>query len=757
MKNHPYVAVLLLAFGFAASPAPAQNVAYYVSTTGNDSNPGTLLKPLATVAGVESKLAATYLSHCAAQTAPILVQFRGGTWYNQQISLTQSGCSSKAPVVFENYPGEVPVFSAGTRITNWIYKGGSLWEATLPASTVNFEALFYNGQRRMRPRLGSAIAGTLGQYYYIAGPVAGHDDRFYYKPGDPISTLWSNYSPSAGNLCGQKPGPSALQGEIQVVDFELWDVSRQRISCIDSRNHIIYLTGSTTSGYAHGYIANHRYLIENVKNDLTVAGQWYLDRAVAGAWVLQYLANPGEDPNADTVVVPQQSQILTAKNLQYRDFFGLTFADDNYVIPATGYAGSQAEVLVPPAVECMDCSNLTFDSDIVTNTTGYGLGLLTDDQGTSANNLIQNNAFYDIGGGGITLGKVASATDTDSNVPQFGTVQNNIVEGYGRVFAGAAGVALLIGHDMTFTHNDVTDGYSHGIMVCFPDATLRCAGLSNSNGSFNVTTSYNRAWNLGQGILNDFGGVYYATYNATGEVIIGNKVHDFSDASAIGDADGYGANGIYLDRGGPIGVSNNLVYRTGKAINITEGPAKLGQTIAISNNILAYNRESVISVYQCPKPGYSQFSFDTNIVYQDRTGNSVPSWALQAGLSYLGNPVGTVQSFASNDYWNTSENFAATDEFTAQNSSCVKGVDYTLAGWQALGEDRGSLSQNPAFMDPSYPADDYAFIGGPPPIGFVPFNTSGICSTCAGRDNPVLNPPAVPESFPTSPFPPSAF
>jgi hypothetical protein len=54
------------------------------------------------------------------------------------------------------------VFSGGTRITNWINVGSSLWQVTLPSSTLNFEALYYNGQRRLRARLGSTTAGVLG-------------------------------------------------------------------------------------------------------------------------------------------------------------------------------------------------------------------------------------------------------------------------------------------------------------------------------------------------------------------------------------------------------------------------------------------------------------------------------------------------------------------------------------------------------------------------------------------------------------------
>ena len=599
--------------------------------------------------------------------------------------------------------------------------------------------------------------GRAGEYYRVLGPVAGYTDRFYYNPKDPISTNWSNYAPAAGNRCGQTPGPLALQGEIEVLDFELWDLSRERISCIDTTKHIVYLTGSTTTGYAHGYIAGHRYLIENVKDEFGIAGQWYLDRSVAGAWVLHYFANPGERPNSDTIVVPQQAQVLTASNLQYRSFMGLTFAHDNYVVGAKGYAGEQFEPLVPAAVQCMDCSYLTFDSDTFANTSGYALGLPTDNLGTSTGNVIQNNAFYDVGAGGVILGKIATGPETDSNVPEFGTVQNNIVQGYGRMFPGAGAIVLLIGHDMTFTHNDVTDGYSQGIAICFPSFTRNCAGLSNSKGTFNITTTYNHVWNLGQGILNDFGGVYLATYGGTGNIITGNKLHDFSDASAIGDADGYGANGIYIDRGGPIIANNNLVYRVENAVSITLGPTKPGQVVAVENNILAYDRQFVISSYQCPKKGYSQFSFGTNIVYQDRTGQSTPSATVQGGDTYLGNPVGLVQSYKNNDYWNTSENFASAEGFNAEDSLCQNKSVYDLTQWQALGEDVGSVSQDPGFTNPHYPVDNYSFVTGPPPIGFIPFNTSGTCATCPGRDFPSLKPPSVPEAFPTSPFKPSDF
>jgi hypothetical protein len=734
-------------------------VAYYVSPTGNDSNPGTLALPLKTVQKAESLVVANDLgAHCSSQTAPIIVQFRAGRWDSLALTMTasDSGCSSTVPVVFENYPGETPIFSGGVQVLDWTNTSGSTWQTTLPPGTVNFEALYYNGVRRLRPRLGSTTStGPLGSYYRVANNVAGFYDRFYYDPTDPITDSWQNYAPSTGNPCGQPPGPANLQGDIQVAIFEQWDASWERISCIDTVNHLVYLTGSTAGGVSHGYIPTHRYIVENVKDELILPGQWFLDRSVTGAWKLTYIANPGENPNTDTVMIPQQLHVLSASGLKYRTFAGLTFSYDDYVVGPTGYVGAQAEYTVPSAVACSDCSNVTFDSDSFTNIEGFALGFPTDNKGTASGDVVQNSAFWDVGAGGLLTGRVPTGLENDSNVFQFATIQNNLMQGYGRKFPGAAGIVNLLGHDVSTTHNDVTDGYSQGVMICFPSFSLSCAGQSNSSGGFNQTVTYNHIWDLGQGVLNDFGGVYFATYSATGDVANNNKIHDITDASSQ-DTDGYGGNAFYIDRGGPIQLKNNLIYRSVNAFNVTMGPPSMGQVITADNNIFAFSRARVINLFTCAKADYSQFSLSNNIFLQDRNVASVPPSNLQAGASYLGAPVGSAQAFASNDYWNTMEVFATdTHAFNSQPSTCQARTYFTLASWKALGEDAGSLSVDPGFVAPTYPNDDFNFTAGPPSIGFIPFNTTGTCSTCPGRTAPMIVPGPVPAGFPTVPFNPA--
>jgi hypothetical protein len=102
--------------------------------------------------------------------AQILVLFRGGTYYVPSTVTfweADSG-TSDTEIVYRNFPGESPVFSGGVRVQNWVNVGGNRWQTALPASTQYFENLFYNGERRLRPRLG----GYLGQYYHIAKKVS---------------------------------------------------------------------------------------------------------------------------------------------------------------------------------------------------------------------------------------------------------------------------------------------------------------------------------------------------------------------------------------------------------------------------------------------------------------------------------------------------------------------------------------------------------------------------------------------------------
>ncbi len=813
------IATLTSGFTVNAAQSPT-SITFYIAPNGSDSWSGTLAAP--NPANTDGPFAT--FDHARASVQSIIkagwslltVQFRAGTYFlsaTQMFTAADSG-SATTQIVYQNYPEESPVISGGVRVQNWTNVSGDTWKTTLPASTQYFENLFYNGARRLRPRLGVSAGNVLGTYYrsaatvYLSGlnappppavapnqncsvyiPNTGWEcfDRFQYGPSDPISGSWKNLAPAAGNPCGQPAGNQSIAGDIEVLDFEQNITSKLRISCVDTANRIVYMTGPTSIAQNNpgrsGFIAGNRYLVDNVEDYLTVPGQWFLDRSTT-PWSLTYLANSGENPNTDLVIVPQISQVLVASGLEYVTFRGLTFEHDNYTIPAAGHLSVELEPDISAAVSFQNSQYITFDSGTVTQVSGTGMEFIScvsqaspaycapsASGGATGNNTIENSAIFDIGALGIRIGGPYVNSNTDANVPQSFLVQNNVVEGYGRTIPASFGIGQGEGHNNVYTHNDVYDGYHCAISISeqAPNTTKL-----DTIGNANNTISFNHVYNLLQGIMNDAGSIRILAgnnnYNAPGNKILNNRVHDTIDAS-IQDSNGYGGDGIYLDnQTGLVQVENNLVYRvSASAVEMVQGPASPNQANTIQNNILANARIAMVRI-STPYPDAVPTAIpqnaviENNLFYFDRTFTSNPSFMVQGGCLYAGGAAYTqYQEWSGNMYWRTDGAFAADPKAFAVQPSPATGnaapcavnsnkfTFYTFAQWQTqAGEDAQSLAQYPGFNNPAYPADDYSLPNGSPGEGFVVFNPN-----LAGRSNPVIMPPAVPATFPTKTFNPA--
>jgi len=348
---------------------------FFVADDGNDSWSGTLPAhnshhtdgPFASIARAQIAMQKLLQSK---PNRRITVMIRQGT-YSLPLSPTNPGTlnftsndsgTPQMPVTWENYPGENPVVSGGEPISalglKWTNPSGNFWQVHLPTNTQAFEYLFYkktNSDRRFRSRLQSSkglgfymkdgscystYTGktvdisdcNLGTFLKVAGTVPpGHTgcpsvryqgqskclDRFRYDPSDPIAR-WANlngiYTGDPANPCradGSNPYPA---GDIELTLFGSWTVDLMRINCVDTTNHIIYLTGPTQGNpgdySCFGPAAGHRYVIENAKDafqqerEAGQTGLWFLDRASV-PWTLSYVANDRENPNIDNVAIPQ--------------------------------------------------------------------------------------------------------------------------------------------------------------------------------------------------------------------------------------------------------------------------------------------------------------------------------------------------------------------------------------------------------------------------------------------------------------------
>ena len=325
--------------GGSCGPASAD---FYVATNGNDNWSGTLDVPSPDLSdGPFATLdRARKAVHGTVGRRALSHDSRGQLFLERSRQLCSSGFRFR---ILPHFLFQLPMRGAGYQRRKadhgWTNTSGNIWTAKLNSSSYqNFEALYFNGQRRFRPRAAS------GAYLRNVGPVYSPNasgscsvnvggqwqcfDRFIFSNND----VGANYH-------------SMALGDVEILDFEKWTMSRMRLKSVDTSSHIAYLTGPTRQIVGNfGFMPGHRYLIENVKESLSQPGQWYLDRCANppsctnanGTWTLTYLAQANENPNNAEVIVPQQSQVLIANGLQHVTFQGITFAHDNWMPPAEG-------------------------------------------------------------------------------------------------------------------------------------------------------------------------------------------------------------------------------------------------------------------------------------------------------------------------------------------------------------------------------------------------------------------------------------
>ncbi len=562
------------------------------------------------------------------------------------------------------------------------------YQVQLPANFPPSEFLYYNGQRRLRARIhdaggvgyymsnGSCISTqtgntvspsfcNLGTFLRVAGVVDPNSqlgagcpsstsnnnppqskclDRFFYTPpttGDPI-TSWMNVN---GTTVPHQPcqaSNSYPAGDVELTLTDAWNIDAMRINCVDATNHVIYLlcpsdgkycgTQSGSGGHMYpfyGPLLDHRYVIENVKDAFLAAytngqtGLWYLDRG-ASAPTLYYIANSGENPNNDTVVLavlggpipgaPAQDYIggslLYATNLQYVTFRGITFEVDNfYPSYDTGFNNDiNGEMSLPQAIDCESCQYVTFDAITVRHTSASGILIASSsgDSGQAAQfDTIQDSTFLDLGDSGIRIGHWPKNTDKLGFVVNNVTVHNNLIDGYSRVFADGEGIAQGNGNTISYQHNDILDGYHAGISAC----QLGCPGNASGANGTGIVSRYNHLQNLLQGITSDGGSLYYNVGNSvssgTKDVISNNLIHDTTDSSIIDTINGtkvfgyaYGGEGLYLDdQSANLDIENNVLYRlSGHGLHITLGIAAGQSYNLFKNNIVSLARRGMFKL-----------------------------------------------------------------------------------------------------------------------------------------------------------------
>jgi len=699
-------------------------------------------------------------------------------------------------------------------------------------------------------RVTNTIAPTskLGQGCpYASGIVNGVTeskclDRFIYtntSGGDPIQ-VWKNlngsYTGNPANPCTPNSANPYPAGDVELTLVDAWTVDIMRVNCVDTTDNVIFLNGPTRGGGTNasadvdynflGPTVGHRYIIENTldafddaltptSSQYGITGIWFLDRR-ATPWVLNYIANQGEDPNTDNIVIPQLggpipessgtnyigASLISATNLSYVTFQGITFEIDNFYPNSIGFNNDEnGEMSLPQAIDCEDCQFVTFNNVTVSHTSASGIlaGATAATPLCSGNNppscvVIENSTLYDIGDSGIRIGHYPSPSDTTATVVHGVLAQNNLIQGYSRVFLDGEGIAEGNGSNNQYSYNTITDGYHAGISVCMNGCPPTIGRVSVSGN--NIISNNNLISNVMQGITSDGGALYYNIGNTnssgTGNLITSNIVNNVTDSYIIDNAttagvsvagSGYGGEGIYLDeQSAGVEIANNVVFNlSGHAIHITGGLVSSTQSPNVfSNNVFAFANDGMfiqISPWPngCPSSPILQVDVTNNIFYFDRFSTSTPAFYVLVGCKdSCKQAYDTYQNFQGNSYWRTDGGFAndndafqvLTTQGLGSGNSCKAGpttslyfASATKPNWQtggtgvpvAMNEDlspNATASYQPPFSGLGLITDlpaDYLFGNGQNPPQFAPGNTNLTITNAHSSLSPVGT---VPPTFP---------
>lgn len=221
----------------------AIQASYYVSPTGNDSNPGTLADPFLTIQKARDVVRTVNSS----MTGDIMIYLRGGTYtLVDTFELTEEDSGTNGHhVIYSAYGNEVPVISGGQKVTGWSQVGTSdIWKASV--SLERIRQFYVNDQRVQRARSAVTYRGTT--WYDDPSPIvtklgSGAGD-YTIAPAAAVDLVFSETLSTAAKSAVE----SALTEEANQVITYGWN----------GGNDTLTITGhvSNTTTFAHDVVAS---------------------------------------------------------------------------------------------------------------------------------------------------------------------------------------------------------------------------------------------------------------------------------------------------------------------------------------------------------------------------------------------------------------------------------------------------------------------------------------------------------------------
>jgi hypothetical protein len=305
-----FMAICIPALLFSFSPR--NRVEFYVSSNGNDTNPGSATAPFKSL---EKARAAVRTSLSETPGRAVVVNIKGGVYrLEKPIRFTAEDSGEKnSPVIYRAMKGETPVFTGSTEVTAWQLVTDADKLAALPPESrgkvyvadIKILGIDDTGdptKAGKRPELicnGALqrLARWPNDGFLRAGVARGETET--------APTYIKKHGTKEGvfEYLEERQSRWTAESDVRLGGYWYWDWSDeyQRVEKIDTLTKTLYLS----EPYHHyGYGDSLRYFGLNLFCEIDRPGEWYLDR-INGA--IYWFPPENIDPNRAAVTLTRFS------------------------------------------------------------------------------------------------------------------------------------------------------------------------------------------------------------------------------------------------------------------------------------------------------------------------------------------------------------------------------------------------------------------------------------------------------------------